>query len=332
MLRAASIGLGWWADELASAIQGKSDKIEIVACYSRSPEKRSAFSEKFSARPLESYEAVLADPEVEGVVLSTQHSQHVDHVIQAAAAGKQVFVEKPLALTGASALQAVEACEKAGVVLAVGQNRRFIPAVVALKKLLDEKALGTPLHFEAHFSAPGVQRYAPDFWRANRTESPGGGLTGLGIHMIDLIGWLGGRIERATGNVKRLAAPIEIDDTTTALFDLEGGASGYLGCVFMSPYTSFLNVYGTEMNAYCAVDENRLELLRAGEARQAVSVGPNESLKEELEAFATACAGGAPFRVPPLEAAQAVAAMEAIIVSAEEGGLQRPVSRLGETV
>lgn len=329
MLRAASIGLGWWSNELASAIQGKSDKIGIVACYSRSPEKRIAFSEKFSARPLESYDAVLADPEVEAVVLTTQHSQHVDHVAQAAAAGKQVFVEKPLALTGASALQAVEACQKAGVTLAVGHNRRFIPAVMALKKLLDEGAFGTPLHFEAHFSATGVQRYAPDFWRSNRTESPGGGLTGLGIHMIDLVGWLGGRIERATGSVKRLAAPIEIDDTTTALFDLEGGASGYLGCIFMSPYTSFLNVYGTEMNAFCSVDENRLELLRPGEARQPVSLGPNESLKEELEAFADACAGGEPFRVPPLEAAQAVAAMEAIIVSAGEGGLPQPVPRLG---
>ena len=329
MLRAASIGLGWWSKELASAIQGKSDKIQIVACYSRSADKRASFAEAYAVRPLESYEAVLADPEVEAVVLTTQHSQHVDHVKQAAAAGKQVFVEKPLALTGASALQAVEACKEAGVTLAVGHNRRFIPAVVALKKLLDEGAFGTPLHFEANFSVPGVQRYSPDFWRANRTESPGGGLTGLGIHMIDLVGWLGGRIERATGSVKRQAAPIEIDDTTTALFDLEGGASGYLGCMFMSPYTSFLNVYGTEMNAFCSVDENRLELLRPGETRQPVSLGPNESLKEELEAFADACGGGTPFRVPPLEAAQAVAAMEAIIVSAGEGGLPQPVPRPG---
>lgn len=331
MLRAASIGLGWWSKELASAIQGKSDKIQIVACTSRSADKRAAFAETYSARPLESYEAVLADPEVEAVILTTQHSQHVDHIIQAAAAGKQIFVEKPLALTGASALRAVEVCKEAGVTLAVGHNRRFIPAVVALKKLLDEQAFGTPLHFEANFSVPGVQRYSPDFWRANRTESPGGGLTGLGIHMIDLIGWLGGRIERATGSVKRQAAPIEIDDTTTALFDLEGGVSGYLGCMFMSPYTSFLNVYGTAMNAYCSVDENRLELLRPGETRQAVPLGRNESLKEELEAFADACAGGAPFRVPPLEAAQAVAAMEAIIVSAEEGGVPCLVPKLGGT-
>ena len=331
MLRAASIGLGWWSKELASAIQGKSDKIQIVACYSRSADKRAAFAETYAARPLESYEAVLADPEVEAVILTTQHSQHVDHIILAAAAGKQIFVEKPLALTGASALQAVEACNEAGVTLAVGHNRRFIPAVVALKALLDEQAFGTPLHFEANFSVPGVQRYSPDFWRANRTESPGGGLTGLGIHMIDLIGWLGGRIERATGSVKRQAAPIEIDDTTTALFDLEGGASGYLGCIFMSPYTSFLNIYVTAMNAYCLVDENRLELLRPGETRQPVPLGPNESLKEELEAFADACAGGAPFRVPPLEAAQAAAAMEAIIVSAEEGGLPRQVPKLGGT-
>ncbi len=320
MLRAASVGLGWWSDELAGAIHGKSDKIGIVACTSRSPEKRAAFAEKFNARALESYEAVLADPDVDAVILTTQHSQHADHVVQAAAAGKQVFVEKPLALTGKSALRAVEACEEAGVTLAVGQNRRFIPAAVELKTRIDAGEFGTLLHFESHFSAPAAFRYSADFWRSNRAESPGGGLTGLGIHMIDLIGWLGGPIVRATGSVKRLAVAHEVDDTTTALFDLESGASGYLGCMSVAPYTSFLNVYGTAMNAFCAVDENRLELLRPGESRQPVALPPNESLKDELEAFAAACAGGPAFRVVPREAAQAVAAMEAIITSAEQGG------------
>ncbi len=331
MLRAASVGLGWWSDELAGAIHGKSDKISIVACTSRSLEKRQAFAETFSARPLDTYEHVLADPEVDAVILTTQHSQHVEHVVQAAAAGKQVFVEKPLALTGESAMRAVEACERAGVILAVGQNRRFIPAAVKLKQMIDEGAFGTLLHLESHFSAPAAFRYGADFWRSSRSESPGGGLTGLGIHMIDLIGWLAGPIVRATGSVKHLAATAEVDDTTTALFDLAGGASGYLGCMSVAPYTSFLNVYGTAMNAYCAVDENRLELLRPGEARQAVELDANQSLKAELEAFADACAGGAAFRVPPREAAQAVAAMEAIILSAAEGGVPRPVPMLGES-
>ena len=98
MLRAASIGLGWWSDELATSVQGKSDKIRIATCHSRSEKRRRAFAEKFGTARHESYEAVLADPEIDAVILTTPHSLHAAHVIQASEAGKHVFVEKPFAL------------------------------------------------------------------------------------------------------------------------------------------------------------------------------------------------------------------------------------------
>jgi predicted dehydrogenase len=196
MLKVACVGLGWWSDELAKAVHGKTDKLRIVGGAARTPAKRAAFVERLGVRPYDTYEAVLGDSEIERVILTTPHSLHADHVVAAAKAGKHVFVEKPFALTAASAATAAEVCRRAGVVLAVGHNRRFAPAAVELKRLVDAGILGTILHAEANFSAPSALNYTPERWRARRVESPAGGLAGLGIHIIDALIWLLGPMDR----------------------------------------------------------------------------------------------------------------------------------------
>jgi predicted dehydrogenase len=319
MLRAASIGLGWWSDELAGAVQGASERIGIVTCYSRSADKRAAFAEKFGTTVHESYAAILADPEVDAVILTTPHSLHAEHVTQAAAAGKHVFVEKPFTLTAESGRRAAAACEAGGVVLAVGHNRRFSAAARALKAMWEAGEFGTVLHLEANFSAPGALAYTPEKWRANRLESPAGALAGLGIHMIDLLCWLAGPVRRLTARATRRAVPVDIDDTTSALFDFVAGPTGYLGSVFACPYTSFLNVYGTEANALAAVDGNSLRVQKPGGQAEPREIAPVDTLKAELEEFAAACAGERPFRVRPTEAIHGVAVMEAIAASAARG-------------
>lgn len=319
MLRAASIGLGWWSDELAGAVQGKSDALEIVSCTSRSAEKRAAFAEKFGAAQHESYEAVLDDPAVDAVILTTPHSLHAEHVILAAEAGKHVFVEKPLALNAESGARAAAACERAGVVLAVGQNRRFSAVALALRDMLDSGRFGRLLHLEANFSAPGGLAYTPERWRANRVESPGGALMGLGIHMIDLLCWLAGPVRWVSAQAKRLAVSVDIDDTTSAILEHESGATGYLGSHFACPYTSFLNVYGTEANAFAAVDAGELRVQSSGGSAEPRELAPVDTLKVELEEFASACGGGPPFRVRPQEAIHNVAVVEAIVASAAQG-------------
>jgi predicted dehydrogenase len=318
VLRAASIGLGWWSDELAGAVQGKSDALRIVTCASRSADKRAAFARKFETAQHESYEAVLDDPGVDAVILTTPHSRHAEHVERAAGAGKHVFVEKPFTLTAESGARAATACARAGVVLAVGQNRRFCAAAQALREMLDDGRFGTLLHLEANFSAPGALAYTPDKWRANRVESPGGALAALGVHMIDLLCWLGGPARRVSAQARRLAVPVEIEDTTSAILEFESGATGYLGSLFACPYTSFLNVYGTEANAFAAVDGNELRIQAPGGSPEARDIVPVDTLKAELEEFARACGGGPPFRVRPGEAIHNVAVMEAIAASAAQ--------------
>ena len=319
MLRAASIGMGWWSDELADAAQGKSDAIRIVTCYSRSEEKRAAFAEKYGTAQHDSYEAVLADDGVDAVILTTPHSTHAEQVIAAAAAGKHVFCEKPFTLTRASAQAAVDACADAGVVLAIGQNRRWHSTTRRLKAMLEADDFGTVLHAEANFSVPSALGYKDEHWRSNRIESPAGSITGLGIHMIDALVYLLGPVARVTAQAYRRAVPVDIDDTTSILFAFESGVSGYLGTFFACPHTSYINVYGTGGNAFAQIDNSQLTLQAADGTRREEPVEALDTLRLELDEFAAACAGEAQFTVTTEEAVHCIAVMEALVESTATG-------------
>ncbi len=319
MLRCAAIGLGWWADELAQAIQGKSQKICVTTCYSRTLEKRISFADKHGTTIHNSYQTVLTDEDVDAVLLCTPHSLHAEHVEQAARAGKHVFVEKPFTLTEDSGRAAATVCADHNRVLAVGQNRRYAAATQEVKRLLQAGEFGTPLHCEANFSNPRPLQYKPDGWRANRIESPGGGIAGMGVHMIDAMTHLLGPVTRVQAQCKRLAVSVDIDDTTSALFEFASGATGYLGTFSACPQTVFFNLYGTGANAFAAPDTDRLTLHRAGKEPTEVNLTPIDTLKAELEEFADACTGSVKFRVLPEEAIHTVAVMQAMVASAEHG-------------
>src|SRR5215475_3145187 len=142
MLRAAIIGPGWWGKTLVTAVQGKSDAITFVAAATRTPAKVEEFCRQHGLKLLADYEAALADPDIDAVVLATPHSQHGDQVRRAAAAGKHVFCEKPFTLTADDARRAVDAATKAGIVLAVGFNRRFHPSLQEMKRRVRDGAFG----------------------------------------------------------------------------------------------------------------------------------------------------------------------------------------------
>jgi predicted dehydrogenase len=320
MLRAASIGLGWWSNELAAAIQAKSSKIAIKSCYSRTAAKREAFAASFGTGTHESLQAVLADPAIDAVILTTPHSKHAEHVIAAARAGKHVFVEKPFTLTAESGRKAAAACTEAGVVLAVGHNRRFCAVTQELKRMAEAGEFGRILHIETNFSAPSATRWSEQHWRASRIESPAGGLAGMGVHMIDLFTSLGGRAVRTVANSKRQVLQVDVDDTTSALFDLASGATAYLGTMCAAPFSVTCNVYGTAANAFAHVDADELRVQPLGGALAARPLEHVDTLLAELEEFAEACAGRATFRVTPEEAIHSVAVMQAITASGGAGG------------
>ncbi len=136
--------MGTWGQNLVASVQGRSDVIRFVAGATRTPAKAEAFAARHGIPIRSSYEAVLADPAIDAVVLATPHSMHAEQIMAAAQAGKHVFTEKPLGLDAAGAERAVRACAERGVTLAVGYNWRFQPALQEMRRLFDDGSLGPP--------------------------------------------------------------------------------------------------------------------------------------------------------------------------------------------
>ncbi|GGF17687.1 oxidoreductase [Aliidongia dinghuensis] len=316
-VRAAIVGLGRWGRRLVDSVEG-SDKIRIVAGVTRRLERAQGFAAAKGFPLGADYDAILADPSIDAVILATPHSLHADQVVAAAAAGKQIFCDKPFTLDKASAERSVAAAREAGVTLAVGFNRRFLPAVRQLERLMADGTIGTVLHAEAHFSVNAIGRYDDDSWRLDRREVPGGGLTGLGIHlidaMIDLMGPITSVFAQTSQRVMR-----EVDDTTAVLFRFESGASASLTTLLATPQHFRFHLFGSNAHAELR-GPDRLELTRLGrDVPEVTAFPPVDIERAELEAFADAIRGGATFPVSAAQAIHGAAVFEAILRSAAEG-------------
>src|SRR6266481_207030 len=275
-VRVAAIGTGRWGGTLADAA-GRGTGLSIVACTSRSAENRAAFAKTYGCRDLPTLDAVLADREVEGVLITTPHTAHAEHIVAAASAGKHVFVDKPFTLTVADARRATEACRRAGVVLAVGHQRRRQAASRALKRLVDEGALGRVAQVEGNFSADIGFALKPGMWRTVRAETPGGAMTNLGIHHVDTFQYLLGPIVSVMAFSRRVALThVSIEDATSILFQFASGGLGYLGTSWVhANRTAVIALYGTEAQAWSEADGARLFLARRGASeRTEVSLTP----------------------------------------------------------
>ncbi len=322
MLDAAIVGLGRWGRVLVSSVQGKSNQIRFVRAVTRRPALAEDFAHEQGLTLDDDYAAALADPAVGAVVLATPHSQHVGQVKQAAAAGKPVLVEKPFALEHAGAAEAVAACEAAGVILGVAQNRRFLPATIRLKQMVADGVLGKILHVEGNMSGPSGMRHQTSTWRGTIAESPSGGMTGKGIHVIDAMIHLLGPIVEVDARSLRQATTGELDDTTVMLLRFATGATGYLATLTATASLWRLQVFGTKGWAEMR-GEKTLAVLMAQETQEEVTgFGPLDTERAELEAFADAIAGGTPYPVPNDEVLANIAVLEAVGESARIG---RPV-------
>jgi len=247
MINAAIVGLGWWGKTLVEAVQQDSEEIRFVAGTTRTktPEVQ-AFAEAQRFALADTYEEILANPKVEAVVLATPHSMHAQQVIAAAAAGKHIFCEKPFALTKESAEQSVNAAKNAGVTLALGYNRRFHPEMTKLRSRIRSGELGIIEHVEATMTFPNALLLKPEAWRADRRETPCGALTPMGVHAIDGMIDLCGPIDHLFAQSFRRAVSVDSDDTTSVLFRMKEGMSGYLGTLAATGPGFSFQVFGSK--------------------------------------------------------------------------------------
>ena len=318
MLQAAIVGMGRWGRVLVESVQGRNDAgLRFVAGCTGTPEKARDWAGTQGIRLLEGYEAVLADPEVQAVVLATPHRQHAAQVIAAARAGKHAFVEKPFTLSKASAEAAVAACREAGVVLALGHNRRFLPATREMRRMLEEGALGTVLHAEGHISGPAAAGWTPGMWRADRSESPLGGMGAMGIHMVDmLIHLMGPFASVSVASFPRVSTTV--DDTTAMLARFASGATCTFATHSLAPRSWRVALYGTK-GALEMQGQDRLAFTPVEGQGWARDMPKTDIEAAELEAFAAAAAGGPAYPLPPEEAIHGIAVFEAMIGAAASG-------------
>lgn len=319
MVNAGIVSLGWWGKVLVDSVQGKSDNIKFTHGWVRTPANAADYVKEKGIELIDTYDNLVKSKDVDAVVLATQHSKHKEQIIAAAAAGKHVFCEKPLCLTKADAEEAVAAANKAGIVLATGFNRRFAPAIAELAKRVKEEAFGPLLHVEGTMTAPAGLFLKPGVWRADRNETPAGGLTPMGVHVIDSFIQLFGEIDEVYCQSFHRVVPNDTDDTTSILFRFRNGMSGYLATMLGAPGTYRLQVYGRDATA--TVSKPTLEdysfFTREKPAEVETKSWPGvDTVNLELEAFANAIKTGTPHPVPLDDVIHGTAVLEAIVKSA----------------
>jgi len=315
MITCAIVGLGRWGRALVAAISGE-PRLRIERAIDPDTSAR-GFCAEHGFDLTDSFEAALTDPAIDAVLLATPHSLHKAQVIAAANAGKQVFCEKPLALRRADAAAMFAACRTAGVVLAVGHNRRFWPSMRALRGLVAAGELGSILHVEGHNSNENSQSVTAG-WRLSPEESPGGGLTGAGLHVLDGFVSLLGPARQVYGRLTaREAGPPPLDTAMLAI-DFVNGVSATLATVRATPFYWRVHVFGTKGSAE-VLDEVTMVLRKSGEKPATTTYPAVDTLAVELTAFADAVEGKQPFPVPEADVLATLAAFEAALTSMQSG-------------
>ena len=318
-LRVASVGMGWWSDVLADAMV-RSGKLKIAACYSRSADKRAKFAAKYGCRAAPAYEEILDDPTIEAIVNTTPNAVHLETTREAAGAGKHVFLDKPIANTVADARALTKACREAGVVLALGYQRRRESHFRWVRERIDAGEFGRLVNAESNISRDRLGKIDLSSWRYTAEGMPGGVLLQIGIHYTDVLEYLMGPIRAVSAASARLVLPGDNPDVASVVLEHDNGALSTLNASYASAGEHYvMNVYGKEATAYYDL-QHGLSILRRGETRaKPVDCAKNDPIVEELEEFAAAARGECEPEMDGERSTASLAVILAAIRSAREG-------------
>jgi predicted dehydrogenase len=319
MLNTAIVGLGWWGKTLVKAAHDFGAPIRFVRGVSLEPDTVRDFAAEHKIPIGTSFEEVLADAQVQAVMLATPHSKHRAQVEAAAAAGKHIYCEKPFALAKADAMAMLDACQRAGIVIGVGHHFRLMPSMRVLAELKDAGAFGTIMHVEGNYSHDWLANYPADSWRMAAAESRAGGMTGMGIHVLDCFRDLVGPMKRISALSKARALQLPTGDTTSALIEFENGATGTLATTIKTPFDWRIAVYGENCRAM-SVSETRAIVRRAGKEPEVIDKPADNHLGRNLDYFAKAALGQGAFPISPAGILQTAAALEAVFKSVDADG------------
>jgi predicted dehydrogenase len=316
MIHATIAGLGRWGRNLVEASRGH-PRLKIVRAVEPDIAGARDFCAQHRLKLTGDLDAVLADRTIDAVLLATPHSLHPVQVIACAAARKQVFCEKPLALSRADAIRMFGACSEAGVVLAVGHNRRFWPAMHALREIVASGELGKILHVEGHNSNENSAKITAG-WRLSRKESPGGGLTGAGLHVLDAFVSMLGPVRQVYAQLNQREAGPPPLDTARMTLDFANGVTGTLATIRATPFYWRVHVFGTKGSAE-VLDGCNMVLRNSGGEPQRKAFPAIDVLRAELDAFADAIEKRHAFPVLEADVLATLSAFEAALQSMASG-------------
>ncbi|MGZ5102715.1 MAG: Gfo/Idh/MocA family protein [Usitatibacter sp.] len=318
-LRVACIGMGWWSDVLADAMQ-RSGKFRIDACFTRSEDKRAKFAAKYGCRAAPAYEEILDDPTIEAIINTTPNAAHLETTREAAAAGKHVFLDKPIANTIADARALTQACRRANVVLALGYQRRRESHFRWIRAEIDAGRFGRLVNAEANISRDRLGKIDLTSWRYTAAGMPGGVMLQIGIHYTDVLEYLLGPVTAVSGRSVRLVLPGDNPDVASLVLEHENGALSTLNASYASASEYYLmNIYGKEASAYYDMHQGLRHLKRGVDVPKSVACAKNDPIADELEEFARSARGECEPEMDGERSTASLAVILAGIRSAKEG-------------
>jgi predicted dehydrogenase len=323
-LNVAMVGLGWWGQNMVRWLKGN-QKLRMAKLVDVNPASE-AFAREQGVPFTTELAVALNDPEIEAVVLATPHTLHCDQIVAAANAKKHVFCEKPLCMNKKDVDRAIAAIKAAGVTLAVGHERRFEPPIQELFRIARSGEIGALLQTEGNFSQDKLLNINADNWRLTEKEAPAGPMTATGIHILDLTVGLLGPADRAYAAVKQLGSRLTNGDTLGIMVNFKSGANGLISAILATPFYGRFVVFGSK--GWVEVrDKDHPEHSKGwaltknvrGEELVTIDYPAVNPVMANLEAFAAAVRGVAPYPVPMEQMANNVAALDAILQSVASG-------------
>ena len=325
MIGVALVGYGWWGQHIARRLTGHKDfdlRGIVEPAQSLHPDIAG-----IGVPVMASYDAALADPTVDAVILTSPNDLHDVQIAQAVAAGKHVFCEKPLSLSAENARKSVESCRKAGLVLGIGHERRFEPAILALRDMLDRNALGTIMHTEMAFSHDKLIGLTSDSWRTTKAFAPAAGMTQMGIHLTDLLIAFYGPVESLHAYTSDRSLGWETGDVVTVQLKFKAGMTATLQAILHTPHFIRTHVFGSDMWVEIRNSTHpdtpggtaSMQCYRSQTDNETQIFDWTDSVTANLVAFGAAIRGQAPYPYSDFELIHNIEVLDAIVKSADTG-------------
>lgn len=277
-------GVGGHGGSLRNAIF-KCEDLKLISVFDPKRSLTEAVAQELGCEIAGSYEELVADERIAGVVIASPNEFHREQVEKAAEYCKHIFVEKPIANTVADAVSMLRKTKEAGVLLQIGHNTRRSGIFRQTKSILEVGTLGQVVAVEGNLSHRGGMRQTPGEWRYYKEKCPALPLIQLGIHTIDTMIYLLGPIRRISSFHRHSVMPGENDDVTNSILEFESGVLGNLGSYYVTPLVNFINIYGTDANLFCRKNGCFLERFDVP-GEESIEVEEIDTVLDEIQEFA----------------------------------------------